>query len=223
MSPEKRTHVVNDEPRALQLVTWIVGKAVEGVPPLSSASNLAQEYMIDASYANNDERVASLIKWETSKNFTAGFLTGLGGVLTLPVAVPAALGASWLIQARMAGAIAVIDGHDLEEDRVRTLVLLSIVGDSAKEVLKQVGVKVADKLTEKVVMKVPGKVLIEINKRVGFRLLTKAGEKGAIVLVKGVPVVGGIVGGAFDAIACQTVGNVAHSLQGMTTRSLHAV
>ena len=204
--------MTSDEPKALQLVTWIVGKAVEGVPPLSSASNLAQEFMIDASYTDNHERVASLIKWETSKNFAAGFITGLGGLLTLPVAVPAALGASWLIQARMAGAIAVIDGHDLEEDRVRTLVLLSIIGDSAKEVLKQAGVKVAGKLTEKAVMKVPGKVLIEINKRVGFRLLTKAGEKGTIVLMKGVPVVGGLVGGVFDAVTCQTVGKVAHSI-----------
>jgi len=204
--------VVNDEPKASQLVTWIVDTAVDGVPPLSSASNLAKEYMIDASFTSNDERVASLIKWETSKNFTAGFIAGLGGLLTLPVAVPAAFGASWLIQARMAGAIAVIDGHELEEDRVRTLVLLSIIGDSAKEVLKQAGVKVAGKLTEKVVMKVPGKVLIEINKRVGFRLLTKAGEKGALVLMKGVPVVGGVVGGAFDAVACRTVGNLAHSI-----------
>lgn len=204
--------MVNDEPKASQLVTWIVDKAVEGVPPLSSASNLAKEYIIDASYTSNDERVASLIKWETSKNFTAGFITGMGGLLTLPVAVPAAFGASWLIQARMAGAIAVIDGHELEENRVRTLVLLSIIGDSAKEVLKQAGVKVAGKLTEKVVMKVPGKVLIEINKRVGFRLLTKAGEKGALVLMKGVPVVGGVVGGAFDAVACRTVGNLAHSI-----------
>ena len=204
--------MVNDEPKASQLVTWIVDKAVDGVPPLSSANNLAKEYMIDASFTSNDERVASLIKWETSKNFTAGFIAGLGGLLTLPVAVPAAFGASWLIQARMAGAIAVIDGHELEEDRGRTLVLLSIIGDSAKEVLKQAGVKVAGKLTEKVVMKVPGKVLIEINKRVGFRLLTKAGEKGALVLMKGVPVVGGVVGGAFDAVACRTVGNVAHSI-----------
>ncbi len=204
--------MVNDEPKASQLVTWIVDTAVDGVPPLSSASNLAKEYMIDASFTSNDERVASLIKWETSKNFTAGFIAGLGGLLTLPVAVPAAFGASWLIQARMAGAIAVIDGHELEEDRVRTLVLLSIIGDSAKEVLKQAGVKVAGKLTEKVVMKVPGKVLIEINKRVGFRLLTKAGEKGALVLMKGVPVVGGVVGGAFDAVACRTVGNLAHSI-----------
>lgn len=65
----------------------------------------------------------------------------------------------------MSGVIAVIDGHDLKEDRARTLILLSIVGDSAKEILKQAGVKIGHKLTEKVVMQIPGKVLIEINKK----------------------------------------------------------
>ena len=204
--------MATNESKALQLVNWIVDSAIDGVPPLSSASNLAQEYLIDRSYTDNDDRVASLINWETSKNFTTGFVTGLGGLLTLPVAVPAALGASWIIQARMAGAIAIIDGHDLKEDRVRTLVLLSIVGDSVKEVLKQAGVKIGNKLTEKVIMQIPGKVLIEINKKIGFRLLTKAGEKGVINLIKAVPLVGGLVTGGFDAAACRTVGKVAHNL-----------
>src|SRR4030042_1051197 len=95
------------------------------------------------------------------------------GLMTLPVAVPAALGASWVIQARMSGAIAAIFGHDLYQDRIRTFVLLTIVGDSVKEVLKDAGVKVGTKLTQKMIMQIPGKVLIEINKKVGFRLLTK--------------------------------------------------
>ena len=204
--------MANDESKASRLVNWIVDRAVEGVPPLSSAGDLAQEYLIDSSYINNDDRVAALINWESSKNFTTGFITGLGGLLTLPVSVPSALGASWIIQARMSGAIAVIDGHDLKEDRVRTLILLSIVGDSAKEILKQAGVKIGRKLTEKVVMQIPGKVLIEINKKVGFRLLTKAGEKGVINFIKAVPVVGGLVAGGFDTAMCRTVGRVAHDI-----------
>ncbi len=204
--------MANDEPKALSLATWIVNKAVAGMPPLSSAEDLAQEYLIDSSYMTDDDRVAALINWESSKNFTTGFITGLGGLLTLPVAVPSALGASWIIQARMSGAIAIIDGHDLAEDRVRTLVLLSLVGDSAKEILKQAGVKIGRKLTERVVMQMPGKFLIEINKKVGFRLLTKAGEKGVINLIKAVPVVGGLVTGGFDAAMCRVVGKAAHNI-----------
>jgi len=176
-----------DEPsesKALELVKWIVDKATQGVPPLlSSAEKLANEYLEDLSYKNNDERVNSLIRWESTKNFSSGFVTGLGGLLTLPVSIPAALGAAWIIQARMAGAIAIIYGHNIKEDRVRTLVILSILGDGVKEVLKEVGVKIGEKATEKVIMKIPGRILTEINKKVGFRLLTKAGEKGVINLI----------------------------------------
>lgn len=198
-----------DETKALKLVNWITDRAIEGVPPLSSAKNLADEYLLDKSYSSNAARIDSLINWQTVRNFTTGFITGLGGLLTLPIAVPAALGASWILQARMAGAIARICGHDLSEDRVRTLVLLSLVGDSGKEVLKRAGIKVTTKLTQKAIQKIPGKILIEINKRVGFRLLTKAGQKGVVNLMKAVPVVGGVVGGAFDAATCRAVGYAA--------------
>jgi len=201
-----------NESKALELVKWITTKAIQGVRPLTSAEDLAQEYLIDQSYSSNAARADSLINWETMKNFTSGFITGLGGLLTLPVAVPAALGASWILQARMAGAIARICGHDLSEDRVRTLVLLSLAGDSGKEVVKRAGITVANKLTQKAFEKIPGKVLIEINKRVGFRLLTKAGEKGVVNLIKIIPVAGGLVGGAFDAVTCRAVGYAAKAM-----------
>lgn len=198
--------------QAVKIVKWIIDKAVNGLPPLSSADDLAQEYLIDDGYPDNEARVDALINWETAKNFTSGFITGLGGLITLPVSVPSALGASWVIQARMSGAIAVIYGHSLREDRVRTLVLLSLLGDAGKEVLKRAGIKVGQKVTQNVIKRIPGKVLIEINKKVGFRLLTKAGEKGVVNLTKAVPLAGGIVGGTFDAVTCRSVGYAAQHI-----------
>jgi len=200
------------ESQIQQVVQWITDKAISGVPPLSSAEDLATEYLIDTSYPCHDDRVWSLINWETTKNFTSGFVTGLGGLLTLPISIPSAFGASWIIQSRMAGAIARINGHSLESDRVRTLVLVSLLGDAGKEVLKQAGIKVAQKLTEKLIEQIPGRVLIEINKKVGFRLITKAGQTGIVNLMKGVPVLGGVVGGGVDAASCRIVGDTAHNI-----------
>lgn len=57
--------------------------------------------------------------------------------------------------------------------------------------------------------RIPGKVLIEINKKVGFRLITKAGERGIINLVRLVPVGGGVVGGTVDAVVCKKAGKFA--------------
>src|ERR1700720_516623 len=107
-----------EENKALTLVKWISDKAIDGVRPLSSARDLADEYLLDEGYRSNSKRVDALINWETTKNFTSGFVTGLGGVLVLPFSLPAAFAASWLIQARMAAAIARIYGHNIHSDRV---------------------------------------------------------------------------------------------------------
>lgn len=168
--------------------------------------------MIDASFPDHEERIESLVNWETTKNFTTGFVTGLGGLLTLPITAPAAFGASWIVQARMSAAIAQIAGYDLECDRVRSFVVACLVGDAMKDIVKEVGIKAGTGLTKSLLHKVPDRVLIEINKKVGFRLITKAGERGAINLMKGVPIVGGVVGGVFDAGACRIVGKNAKRL-----------
>ena len=209
----------NDEPKdpntekaAMKLVNLIIDKAIDGVRPLCSAEDLAMQYQIDTSYPDDEERVESLINWETSKNFTSGFITGLGGAITLPLSIPGSLGASWIIQARMAAAIAIIAGHDIKSDKVRTFVLISLLGNAGKDLLKEVGIKVGNGIARSALEKVPGKFLIEINKRVGFRLVTKAGEKGAVNLIKMIPFAGGVVAGVFDAGACRIVGKTAKRL-----------
>ncbi len=201
-----------EESRALKLINWIADQGIGGYASFSGSEVLASEYLIDQGYENNHERVDSLINWETSKNFTSGFITGLGGLLTLPIAIPSSIGASWIIQARLAGAIAKIYGHSLDEDRIRTFVILSIIGDSGKEVLKRAGITGSKKIAQAAISRVPGKTLIEINKLVGTRLLTKAGTTGVVNLTTVVPILGGLVGGGIDAISCRAVGRTAKHL-----------
>lgn len=197
---------------ATKVVRYLLDKGIGGVPPLSSSEHLAQEYLLDQGYRDNDHRVASLVRWETSKNFSSGFLTGLGGIITMPISVPTALGASWVVQARMAGAIARIYGHDVTDDRVRTFVLLSLAGDSAKDLIKDAGIRLARSGMRRALAQIPGRALVEINKQIGFRLLTKAGERGIVNLSKAIPLAGGVVGGSLDAMACRIVGKAAKSI-----------
>ena len=194
------------------LATYLLEYGLRGLGPLSSAEALAGDYLGEATYHDDDTRVAALIKWETGKNFTTGFLTGLGGFITLPVAVPAALAASWLVQARMAGAIARIYGHDLDSPRVRTKVLLSLAGDVAREAMSDVGVKIGDRLTQRAVEQIPGRLLVEVNKRIGAKMATQIGQRVVLRFPRAVPVLGGVVGGALDAIVCRKVGATARTL-----------
>jgi len=194
------------------LATFLLDKGLAGFGPLSSAQQLAREYLANARYATDDQRIAALVRWESGKNFTSGFITGLGGVITFPVSIPAALGISWLIQARMAGAIACIYGHDLAAERVRTKILLSLAGDVAKDAMKDLGLKPGSAITQRAVDQVPGRALVEINKRIGAQLLAKAGQRVVLRFPRAVPVIGGVVGGALDAAVCRLVGRTARKL-----------
>jgi uncharacterized protein (DUF697 family) len=202
----------SNDATANKLAVFLLEAGLAGAGPLSSAEDLASEYLIDSSYGNDDRRVDALIRREMTKNFTSGFITGLGGLVTFPVSIPAALGSSWLIQARMASAIARIYGHDLESERVRTKILLSLAGDVAKDAMKDLGLKFDSKLTQRTVDEIPGRALVEINKRIGAKLVATVGQRVVLRFPRAVPVLGGVVGGSLDAVVCRMVGRTAKTL-----------
>lgn len=203
---------VPDDGVLMKLVNGILSHGVDGLGPMASSAELAKQYEDDASYSSRDERIDAMIRWEASKNFWTGFVTGMGGLMTLPVAIPASMYATWFVQARLAGGVATLRGYSTVDERVRTLILLSLIGDAGRELAKNAGVQIGNKLGMKAVSAIPGKVLIEINKKVGFRLITKAGEKGVVNLTKAVPILGGLVGGTVDAVACAAAGKTAKKI-----------
>lgn len=196
---------------AMALVTKLQDYGLDGsVPGMKSSVELAHDYLADSSYADHEERIKSLVRWETSKTAGSGFLTGLGGLIALPATLPAGLGAAWVVQVRLVGAIAHLRGWDLADDRVRAVAVAALAGDAAvAEVTKNLGGAIAMKGGQAALSSVPGKVFIEINKKVGFRLVTKGGEKGIINMGKVVPLLGGVVGGTVDAATTRTVSLVA--------------
>lgn len=60
--------------------------------------------------------------------------------------------------------------------------------------------------------KLPGGLLISINRKVGLRLLTKFGSKGIINLHRAIPVLSALTGGTIEAASTWAVGNVAREL-----------
>jgi uncharacterized protein (DUF697 family) len=200
------------ESRALDLVQWIADHSISGIGPLISADALAKEYLDDLSYRDNSARIRSLIRWECSKNFGSGFVTSLGGLGTLPAAIPASLGASWVVQARLAAAIAIIYGHNVTEDRVRTLVVLSLLGNAATEELRQAGVRLGNQMASHAIRQLSSRLVKEINHIVGFKLMSETSQRGMVRFARFVPIAGGVLGGAFDSVACRTVGRVADGL-----------
>jgi uncharacterized protein (DUF697 family) len=193
--------------KLLQCLGWLYEGAINGIPGVDGLEDLAQSYR--AQHRCSDEDIDRLINWQVAKAGAAGFVTGIGGMLTLPVAIPANVASVLYIQIRMIGAIAHLRGYDVRNDQVRSLVVACLAGSAALDILKDVGINIGAKLTRQMLLRIPGEVLKKVNQTVGFRLVTKAGSKGAVNLIKGVPLVGGVVGGTFDAAATKAIGRTA--------------
>ena len=76
--------------------------------------------------------------------------------------------------------------------------------------IKKTGAKFGEKVANNLIQKIPGSVLTKINQKVGFRFITRFGEKGLINLGKMIPVVGAAINGGFDFAETKVIGNRAY-------------
>ena len=198
-----------DQSVIIKTLDWAYEKATTGVPGVDSAQEIAESYLNKKGTLY--EQANSLIRWQNAKCTTSGFLSGLGGIITMPVAIPANIASVIYVQIRMIAAIAYMGGYDVRDDRVKALVYSCMAGNAAKDIIKEIGIKIGTKLTNTAIKRVSVEVIKKINQAVGFRLLTKFGSTGAINLGKAIPFVGGIIGGTFDGVSTNTIGNVARN------------
>jgi len=110
----------------------------------------------------------------------------------------------------MIAAVAHIGGYDVNDDQVKSLVYMCLCGNSAKDIAKGVGINIGTKLSHNMIKKIPGATLTKINQKVGFRLVTKFGTKGAVNLGKMIPLAGGVIGAGFDGVSTKVIGDVAY-------------
>ena len=197
---------VLSEKQWLEVLDQIYAAILNGVPKVSKpVSEFADEYL----EKYKDSKIASqkLVNNQILKCTTSGFLTGLGGAITLPFALPANITSVLYVQMRMIAAVAYLNGYDLNGDETHSFVYACLVGVSLNNVVKQSSIVFGVKVCNTLVKKLPGKVLTKINQKVGFRLFTKFGTKGLVNLGKLVPVVGGVIGGTIDFAETKVIAN----------------
>lgn len=200
-----------DQEGVMRLLDKLYEQATQGIamvsPPIEET---AGDYL--RKNPDIDTAAKKFINYQIAKCTTSGFLAGLGGIITLPVTIPANVSSVLYVQMRMIAGLAYMGGYDTDSDQVQTLVYACLAGISVDQVLKQAGIKFGNKFAMAMVKKIPGEVLAKINQRVGFRFITKFGTKGIINLGKAVPAVGGVIGGGFDFIETKANANRAYGL-----------
>ncbi|MFZ5629424.1 MAG: EcsC family protein [Spirochaetota bacterium] len=203
------TSLPQDNQGAMErLLDTAYAQVLNGFGVFTPAERLAQEYL--AQNAGDARRAAAdLIGWQMTKAAASGFVTNLGGIGTLPVAIPANISSVIYLQLRMVAAIAIMAGYDVRSDKVRTLIYVTLLGSAAAEVLKEAGIKLGQRLTTAAIMRLTGQVARRMSSSAAARLMARLGLAQAGNLARLVPVAGGLIAGATDAAATKAIGQVA--------------
>jgi hypothetical protein len=202
-APGTALEQANAEPRGASAIVYrvlqpILDVGIEGKGPLPSAQHVADQARLKN--GSVEEAVDHVIRLHLAMAGTGGFVTGFGGFVTMPIALPVNVAEFYFVATRMTAAIAALRGYDLSQQHIRTAVLLALVGADADDLIRKAGiVSPTGKLTDMAAQQLPGPALMMINKGIAFRLIGTVGRSTFSRLGRALPFVGGGVSAAVDA------------------------
>jgi hypothetical protein len=188
-------------------VERLLDVGIDGKGPFDSAQSVADTAL--AEHHDADRAIDAIVRGHLRLAAAGGFVTSLGGFVTLPLALPANVLEFYLLATRMVASIAAARGYDIRRPEVRSAVLLALVGADSDDLLKKAGVMSTGRLANLAAQRLPGPVLMVLNKAVAFRLMTQIGKKSLTRLGKAVPLVGGVVGAGLDTYLLHRIADYA--------------
>ncbi len=192
------------------LTDRLVALGIEGAGPLDSARQVAERARAKAGDA--DGAVDLVVAGALKQAAAGGFLTGLGGFVTLPVALPANVAGFYVIATRMVAAVAVLRGFDVDDQKVRAAVLLVLSGEDASKVLSRVGIHGSGgAVTRVLTSQLPSSAAMFVQKGVGFQLVTRLGTGILRRLGRAVPLAGAVIGAGGDVWLLRRIAATARS------------
>jgi hypothetical protein len=121
---------------AEKLIDRVIEFGINGGGPLKGAVPVADEHLLSAD-GDREEAVRRLVATHVRPAAVSGFATGIGGIATLPVSVPAATAGLYIIATRMSAGIAHLRSYDIGTEEVRSAILVSLLGSAGASTLKR--------------------------------------------------------------------------------------
>ncbi len=166
--------------------------------------------------SDREQAIDSLVVAHVSLASAQGFLTSVGGLITLPVGLPANIAGLAVLSVRMIASIVHLRGYDVDDPRVRAALTLALLGDDEVRRLVADGKVPAYPLAIATAPMFDAALERVISERVMGSLAGRLGGKHlAVVIVRRIPLVGGGVGAAVD-------GWLTYGLAGYTKREFIA-
>ncbi|HHV21448.1 MAG TPA: EcsC family protein [Propionibacterium sp.] len=198
-----------------RLIAKLLDVGIDGRGPFPGAAKVADKTRrsVGDSAREQEKALDKLIAQHVRGGAAGGFVTSLGGFITMPVAIPVNVFEFYVQATRMVAGIAHLRGYDITAPEVRTAVLLTLIGNDATEVLTKAGLPVGavagGAATSLLVGRLPKSALMVVNKAVGFRLLRSVGQRTLARFGRLVPVAGGVLGAALDGFLMRQLGRAA--------------
>lgn len=194
-----------------RMIESILSVGVEGRGPFAGARKVADNALKDAK--DREKAVDKVIGQHVRSGAAGGFVTSLGGFVTMPVAIPANVAEFYVQATRMVAGVAHLRGYDIDNDQIRSAVLLTLIGSKAEDVLAKAGVPLSTAgggvVMGRALKNMPKSALMVINKAVGFRLARSVSEKTLSRFGKAIPLAGGVIGGGLDGWMMTRIGEQA--------------
>lgn len=192
--------------------------AINGVGKVPGAKAIAAQHLVKKGEA--DAAIDSLITLHVSAAAAQGFVTNLGGLATVAIALPANIAGLTIVQIRLIASVAHLRGYDVDDPRVRTALVLCLMGrdgvlrlmESEELPTTPAAIATAPVFDASLDKLVAEKVFGELASRIG-------GRRAATLIARRIPLVGGAAGAGLDGFSTWEVGTYAKT-QFITRRRL---
>lgn len=202
---EPRTIVARASEGAGNALRTLLEIAINGSGVLPGAKAAAAKHLVKAGSA--ESAVESLVVSHAGLAAAQGFVTNLGGLATLAVGLPANIAGLAVVQTRLVASIAHLRGYDVDSRRVRTALVLTLLG--ADGVNRQIrlgalptmplAIATAPVFDPSLDRLVSEKVFAALAGRIG-------GRNAAVLFARRIPLLGGGVSGAMDGMSTLEIG-----------------
>jgi len=189
------------------MIERLMDVGIDGRGPFRSAHSVTAFAL--AEHREVEPAIDAMVRSHLRLVALSGFVTSLGGLVVLPVALPANVLGFYLVATRMVAGIASSRGHDIDRHEVRSAVLLALVGADADDLLLKAGEAGGGQLVNLAAQRLPGPVLMAVRKGVMFRLLCRIGNKSRARFGKAAPLTGALVGAGMDTYLLKRIADYA--------------
>lgn len=184
-------------------------RAIVGGGPFPPAAEAAAKQLAEQD-GDVDRAVHEIIENHVRYAGAQGFVTNLGGLVTMAVLVPANITGLAVIQCRMVAAIAHLRGYELDDPRVRNAILATVLGEDTVSALVARRRMPAPPMALATAPVHDASIDAIVSAEVGTDLVTRvAGKRLATQVGRRVPVIGGIVGLGADGFFTWKIGRYA--------------